>query len=531
MRSSILLLLPSLLLACNEYEIKPDPDLVDGVDEDGVPDILVDPSLIAFGAMDVGGGATAIQTVTVTNEGTVALQIQEMSLADSEGAVAYTLSAIGAVLVPAGSSTAFTVTFEPLSAAEYVSQVLIKSNDPDEPQVAVDLTGSGQAPVISLSPTPLDYGTMYIGCELASSITVSNVGNAPLVVSDFDYVSASDDLYFDDNEATHGALPWTIPAGSSLDVYVSYAPLDDYADEGFLTVSSNDPFQPEAQAHQSGGGALYGANLDLFEQPIRGSSDILFVIDNSCSMSNEQSSLQTNFAYFAAGLVALDLDYQLAVITTDNPAFQGEIIGLDTDDIENEFITQAGVGIGGSGTEMPTEMAYQSTQSGGDSGPGSDFLRDDSMLSMIFVSDEPDSSPSSWSTYLSHFESVKSDSDDFIAHAISGDWPGGCSGSSATNNVYELTVATGGLYLSVCATDWASHLEALVEGSVEDLSSFELTAWPVPETIVVRIDGVTTTTGWEYNSTGREIEFEESYVPEGGSTIEVEYALFGDCEG
>jgi hypothetical protein len=47
---------------------------------------------------------------------------------------------------------------------------------------------------------------------------------------------------------------------------------------------------------------------------------------------------------------------------------------------------------------------------------------------------------------------------------------------------------------------------------------------------VVRIDGITTTTGWEYNETDNSVDFDESSIPEGGSTIEIEYALFGDCE-
>ena len=91
-------------------------------------------------------------------------------------------------------------------------------------------------------------------------------------------------------------------------------------------------------------------------------------------------------------------------------------------------------------------------------------------------------------------------------------------------------MATGGLFLSICATYWGTHLEALAEGSAQDLSTFELTNWPVPETLVVRVDGLTTTVGWTYNGTDNAIDFASDYVPEGGSTIEIEYALFGDCD-
>ena len=49
-------------------------------------------------------------------------------------------------------------------------------------------------------------------------------------------------------------------------------------------------------------------------------------------------------------------------------------------------------------------------------------------------------------------------------------------------------------------------------------------------TIIVKLDGVTTTMGWEYNPTDNSIDFETDYVPEGGSTIDVTYAVYGNCE-
>jgi hypothetical protein len=92
-------------------------------------------------------------------------------------------------------------------------------------------------------------------------------------------------------------------------------------------------------------------------------------------------------------------------------------------------------------------------------------------------------------------------------------------------------VATGGLFLSICATDWGAHLEALAAGSAADLSSFALTEYPVPETLVVKVDGITTTVGWNYNASTNAVDFASDYVPEGGSTIEISYALYGDCDG
>lgn len=520
----------ALMAGCQDYEIKGNTDVIDDVNDNSAPDILVTPDLIDFGLVDATTGEIRSSTVTIQNVGDGPLEIHNIEFENEEDENSFSYSTIGSVLIAPGSSTSFIASYEALTAEERAARILIDSNDPDEPQSPVLLRAQGQAPVITLSPETYDFGTSYIGCESSVSITVGNSGNADLVVTDFDYITASTDLDFDPNSAIVGDIPFTIHPMGEAEIFVNYSPLDDYADEGFLRVTSNDPARPEAQAFQVAVGELYGENIDVFEQPIRGASDILFVIDNSCSMAEEQSNLASNFAYFATELYTLDLDFQVAVITTDNPDFRGDIMTPDTSDFEDEFISQVMAGTGGSGDEKPAEMAYQSTQLGGDAGPGSDFLRDDAMLAMIVVSDEPDSSPSSWSSYLRYFETLKDDTDNLVIHAISGDYPMGCGSASATNGIYEMTVATGGLYLSVCATDWASHLEALVEASAVDLSSFELTDWPVPESIVVRIDGINTTTGWTYNEADRAIDFDESHVPEGGSVIEVEYALFGDCE-
>jgi hypothetical protein len=516
-----------MLPACSEYSVTKGKDVIGDNTGDGEPDIEVSPTEALFGPVAVNDTVAHVQNITVSNVGDASLEIYSLALEDTQAP--FELSAIGSVLVAPGQSTSFTVTYAPFEATAAETNALIQSNDPDEEFSLVLLAGTGVAPKIEVSPEVYDFGTNYIGCEAQLPIEIKNTGNADLEITDLAYISASNDLGADTNEVNNGELPWTIPPSGTMTVYVAYNPMDDIEDDGYLQIDSNDPTRPQVQAVQTGLGAVYDTNIDSYEQPIKGSSDILFIIDNSCSMGDEQANLQANFDYFSQEIGAMDLDFQMAIITTDNPSFRGDIMTKDTNNLEGEFVAQSSVGTGGSGTEMPTEMAYQSTQNGGDAGPGSAFLRDDAMLSMIFVSDEPDSSPSNWASYLSYFQSIKSTSDDYIAHAISGDYPSGCGGASYTNNVYELTVATGGLFLSVCATDWSSHLEVLAEGSAADLSSFELTEWPVPETIVVRLDGVTTTTGWTYVGPDNAVDFEESAIPEGGTTIEIEYDVAGGC--
>ena len=95
--------------------------------------------------------------------------------------------------------------------------------------------------------------------------------------------------------------------------------------------------------------------------------------------------------------------------------------------------------------------------------------------------------------------------------------------------MYEATVATGGLFLSICAQDWGTYLEELAEGSAADLSSFGLTQPPVPETIIVKVNGITTSVGWTYNDSTNSVDFDPDNIPVGGDTIDVNYAVLGNC--
>ncbi len=517
--------------ACSEYSVTKTTEVNKDEPLDGDPDILVDPEKINFGDLEVGEGATLVETVTISNVSTETeggtLNIDDLRLADDS--MPYEISALGSILLPPGASTTFTVTFSPLSAEEYITSILIDSNDPDEATSEVKLLGQGVAPVIVLDPTTYDFGTIYIGCETPQPITISNAGNADLIVSGFDYVTASNDLGVDDNTTINGPLPWTVLPGESKQVFVDYAPLDDYPDEGHLIVKSNDPIQPEAQAHQTASGELYGENLDVFEQALKSSADLLFVVDNSCSMAEEQANLASNFSSFIETMVETDADWQMAVITTDSPAFRGDIIRPTDTDPEGEFRAQTTLGTGGSGDEQGNEMAYQALQASGDAGPGSEFLRDDARLSIVIVSDEVDSSRSSWVDYVNYYWTLKPDSDMVVQHAIAGDYPSGCATADAGVGYYEVVTATGGLYLSICATDWSSHLISIAEVAAADLSSFELTDFPVPSSIVVTVDGVVQTEGWEYDPVDNAVKFDDDHIPSGGSTIEVQYALYGNC--
>ena len=70
-------------------------------------------------------------------------------------------------------------------------------------------------------------------------------------------------------------------------------------------------------------------------------SDILFVVDNSCSMGAEQAALGANFGVFISEMLNAGADWQVAVITTDSPNFRGAVISSATPNPAGVFGVQA----------------------------------------------------------------------------------------------------------------------------------------------------------------------------------------------
>ena len=123
----ILLLL--FVFGCTENELVYIPDGGDGLSDDRVPDISVDPESIDFGALSVLDGGEISQVVTILNEGEGDLKLGELTLSNT---ATYSVTSPSAVLLPQGANAQVVVTFIPLTMNTYDSVLSIESNDPDE---------------------------------------------------------------------------------------------------------------------------------------------------------------------------------------------------------------------------------------------------------------------------------------------------------------------------------------------------------------------------------------------------------------
>ena len=185
------------------------------------------------------------------------------------------------------------------------------------------------------------------------------------------------------------------------------------------------------------------SQTDVFEQEIRKTVDILLVVDNSCSMIDEQIKLAANFDSFIEQFLTAEVNYQIGVVTTDmsDPEHQGRLVGetklitadMDVDVARETFIENVKVCATGSGFErgLAAAKAALSADFVADGGPNAGLLRDDAALSVVFVSDEDDGSSDPVGEYLTFFKGLKGDAgyrDDTLINlsAVVGDPPDGC---------------------------------------------------------------------------------------------------------
>ena len=525
-------LLP-IMIGCSDYKIsKVLPDNEAGVVS---PEIEVNPTHHSYGALSAGSETQDV-VISIENIGNGDLDISNIYLHD--GNSNFTISSMPTGIIESLGSVDMVVTYSPGTYETNSDTISIISNDEDEPVVNVTLDGSGDAPVITVTPDYHDFGDVYIGCDDTLSIEVGNIGNSNLIISDIEFfASLPVDFSMREYESSWGSLPITVSPGDIIDLNIDYGPLDMHDDAGYLEITSNDPATPVAYSDQDGLGDIEAWVADSFTQDGTVDVDILFVIDNSGSMGSNQTNIKNNFDTFMNAFTAAGVSYQIALITTDNSDFVGSVITNLTPDPVTEFNNQIdSIGTSGSAHEKGLWYAYESTTTGdASSGSSTGFFRPSARLVVVYVSDEPDHSDNAFggggsstmtpSDYSASLLSLKSSSALVSAHAIAGDFPSGCSsngGAQFGEGYYEVVSDLGGTFMSICASDWSTTMDTLARESLSQLG-FSLSDQPIEETIEVYVNSVLST-DWTYDATSNMVIFNSA--PIDGSSIEIFYGIW-----
>lgn len=262
--------------------------------------------------------------------------------------------------------------------------------------------------------------------------------------------------------------------------------------------------------------------LDLYTQQSASTIDVLWVVDNSGSMAPRQENLAKNFQSFIDLFSRGEVDFRIAVTTSDvfkeRGAFVGnpKVLTPKTPNLAAAFSTNIKVGIGGSPfeaglqaaqlslarqaeTNQPKLKAYEGCVSlcRGDDATckgacyttaGIDFLRPSAYLYLVFVTDEEDESEEDVRFYWRTFETAKGVGNDgtVTTAAIMGDVPSNACGATPGTRYKALSDLTGGEVGSICDASFAATLKKLATNAVGLKRKFTLQRKPNVQTIEVR---------------------------------------------
>jgi hypothetical protein len=313
---------------------------------------------------------------------------------------------------------------------------------------------------------------------------------------------------------------------------------------------------------------------DTFFQEPPADVDILWVVDNSPSMVEEQVEVGMRFAEFIRHLQDTNIDFHLGIITTDVDSeneLAGHLLGepsvitAELEDFQLVFNERVQVGVDGSDKERGLEAAYMALTEPMISDANAGFLRRDAVLSIIFVSDENDCSDRGAfpegsggmvcydqpeklvpiREFINDFRALKDDPSDVIASAIVGpEIQQNCEDTVPGSRYLSVAGNTGGVEGNICDEDFTEIMEKMGLSVSGVRSSFQLSSVPKIETLEVYVgDAEEEDTenyeqvfedevdGWTYDSETNYITFHGDSVPARGTVITVYYDFGAAYEG
>jgi hypothetical protein len=245
--------------------------------------------------------------------------------------------------------------------------------------------------------------------------------------------------------------------------------------------------------------------------------DILFVVDNSGSMQEEQQGIGNKINGFLSKIA--NLDWQIAITTTDDrattpitgdtnrPWSDGQFRPFDSNtgsqyilrstqvtaaDAQTKLSAAIQMGIAGSGNERGINAAYRAVERAAVAGVNRDFFRPNAKLAVVLISDEDECSVGAAECpAASANKSVPQNMVDLVKNQLGTNKgfsfnsivyiPGDASCTTGANqgNVYKaMSNLTGGVLASVCAQDYTTPLNVIGNRVVQQVSSATLSCPP-----------------------------------------------------
>ena len=420
--------------------------------------------------------------------------------------------------------------------------------------VAVGVSGIGARRGIEVLPSKLDFGVITLDCcSRPEEITVYNIGDLALEISEIIIGAGSDERFELVGLPDANDFPLFLGGDGNPQKQrfkVKFCPTFEGEHNGRVEIKSNDANAGEFIVPLRGEGTLLTHQRDEFEQNTHPIVDVMWVIDCSGSMSEEQDKVEEQTDYFVREAVNWNADLHLSVVSCDitsqtghkglmhgSPAVLDNTV-MNNNDIINKFNDRVNFpgGCDSGEQEAGLEGAHLALTEPLISNENAGFIREEAKLAIIFLSDEDDQSVAEVPFFIDFFRSIKGmrNVNMIEVYAIVGDKPDGCSSGSGDTadsaGQGPRYIAVGDAcnvhddlhFYSICEPDYKPVFDNLAENLFALHNQFFLSRLADESTIVVTVNG-TLSNEWEYDEISNSILFDPDGPPGPGSTIVVEY--------
>lgn len=184
---------------------------------------VFEPSSVDFG--QVAPGSARALPVILRNVGQVTLTVEDVQIPADFSLRGLARNLVGAQLAP-GESIGFDLTFLPRSEG-LRELVLVAAFDREEAEAQLTIRADGslrQAPLLSVSPSPVDFGTQSIDFTARRTVTIRNDGSANALIESVGRASDRSDATQSGLYVLDATLPIAVNAGQQANVDVLFTP-------------------------------------------------------------------------------------------------------------------------------------------------------------------------------------------------------------------------------------------------------------------------------------------------------------------
>jgi hypothetical protein len=449
-----------------------------------------------LGFVRIGQGANG--TILVDNIGTSACTLTS---AGPRLGLAYDAGFSHAAPVahlPAGGQIPLLVAYQASIVGQAKAFIDLRFAEQPAP-LLVSSTATGVDGAMSAVPPSIALGPVIVGCSLPDERTVSfiNDGSNPVLVLSLALDPPTTAATF-----TGPLLPISVPPGGFLNVTVRTTGLAAGLVSTSLVAHTEElgPVTAVVSVETTASGLPVTETFVVAD--VEGKVDILFVVDNSGSMGDDQEILTNNFATFIASAAANgSSDFQIGVTSTDVEIEYGGLAGRlngnpavlrpSTPNLIDTFAAHASLGTQGSGYELGLEAMRLALSEPLASTTNAGFHRPNAALSIIVVSDEDDSGGyelDGGSYPLANYEAFL----DALKGGVLTEAPVLFNAVIDTNyspRYQAMVTRYGGVALDISSPNWGTELSQIADATFALQRLFRLTTPAQPGTATVTIDG------------------------------------------